>query len=422
MMSQRAPRVATRNMDLVVPLLVAMLLGVPLLLLASATLPPPQRRAIVPVLLYALGLRVALAVIFETVPETRVFHADSYGSEYFAQYIASYWKGQVPPPLTPARNYGYYYVLGAFDFAFGRYRLNSTIFNAIVGSLSVAVLYRIGLSMFHEKVARRAATFSAFFPSMVIWSSIAIKDCLVTFLILLSLLSCIRLRERFSLVSLFGVLLPIFAIYPIRFYLIYFLLAAFAGTMALNRPGKIFAGISKQLLLVGGLAGVILLFGLSSTTTDDLSMFNLNRVSDYRHGMAATAGSGFAQDVDISTTGGALAFLPIGVATMIWAPFPWQMLSLRPLLTLPEMLLWWTLAPALFRGVLFAARKRFAETLPIIVFSSTLLLGYALTMGNVGAAFRMRAQILNLLFLFVAFGHYLRRADRAGIDPELLVR
>jgi len=407
-------------MSVLVPLLFAACIGLPVIALATWGLTPQQRRFILPILLVAFAARVALSVVFATIPSTRIFHEDAYGYENVAVRLARYWMGEGPPVQLSERNYGFPYVLGVVDFLFGRYRLNSTIFNSIIGTLNIAVVFRIGLSLFHEAVARRAAFMVAFFPSMILWSAMALKDTLVSFLICMALLSCIKLRARFSFGAFVGTLIPLLAVYPIRFYLAYFLAAALLGTMAISRPGRLLASFSKQALLVGGLVIVVAAFGLSTSASADLDMFNLEKVSTYRHGMAA-ANSGFAQDVDISTTSGAILFLPIGVLTLLWSPFPWQMFSLRPLLTLPEMLIWWWLTPSLLRGFWFAMRKRFGDYSPLIVFSATLVVGYALTMGNVGAAYRMRAQVLNVMFLFAALGHYVGVARRRGLDVNQLV-
>ncbi len=390
-------------------------LGFPVIWLATWKLQPAQRRFIVPVLGGALLLRMAMSIVFATVPATRIYHQDAAESEIVARLIANFWMGEGPPIdyLISPKNYGINYVFAGFLYVFGRFPLNAAILNSLIGTLNPLLVYAIGLKLFHEAVARRAALLAAFFPSMIIWSSMALKDPLMSFMILFALLFCVRLRERFSFVNLTGTLLPIIACYPIRFYLVYFIGASVLGTMALNRPGRRVGGLSKQVILVAGLMAVIVGFGLMGSAMEDFnSFFNLEFVSTYRHGMAASANSGFAQDVDISTPGGAIAFLPLGLSTLIWSPFPWQMVSLGPIMTLPEMLMWWSLGPALMRGFLYALRKRFSDYSPIIVFATTLLIGYSLTMGNLGAAFRMRAQVFNLLFLFVAFGEHLARKSK----------
>src|SRR5260370_348748 len=223
---------------------------------------------------------------------------------------------------------------------------------------------------------------------MIIWSAVALKVPVMAFLICSTVYYCIRLRDHFSLMNRFGCIVPIVLVYPIRFYMVFFLLIATLGTMAMNRSGKILTGLSKQLAMVGVLFAVVTAFGLSSSWLKDYSdFFTLERASDFRHNMAITAQSGFAQDVDISSPLGALLFLPVGMATLLWGPFPWQMTSFRPLLTLPEMLIWWYFAAALLRGVWYALRMRARELSPVLVFTGTTTVAYSLIMGNIGAGF-----------------------------------
>ena len=44
---------------------------------------------------------------------------------------------------------------------------------------------------------------------------------------------------------------------------------------------------------------------------------------------------------------GLVAILVIGLSVLLFGPFPWQITSFRALLTLPEMLLWWSMFPSL---------------------------------------------------------------------------
>jgi hypothetical protein len=138
--------------------------------------------------------------------------------------------------------------------------------------------------------------------------------------------------------------------------------------------------------------------------------------------MAETANSGFSADVDISRPDSALMFLPIGMAHLLLAPFPWQMTSLGPLIAAPETIFWWTLVPGTVRGVVFSVKNRFSESLPLLAFTATLTAAYSLMQGNVGAAFRQRAQILVFLFIFSALGTYMAKARAAGLQPSLLLK
>ncbi|MEO9195747.1 MAG: hypothetical protein ABI445_19005, partial [Polyangia bacterium] len=251
-------------MEVVVPLLLAFVVYVPLVLLSTRGLTRDQQRLIRPILLGAFAVRVVVSTIFAIVPETRVFHEDAEGTEFWAIRIAGYWLGDgvhVPDWAIQDRNYGLTYLFGGLLVITGRFPLNITIFNSFIGTMNALLIYRIGLRLFAEPIARRAALFMAFFPSMIIWSTIALKDPLMSFFICITVLSAISLRERFSMLALAGCLLPMLAVYPIRFYLVYFMAASLAGTIALGRKDNLAAGASKQLLLFAGIAVLVMAFG-----------------------------------------------------------------------------------------------------------------------------------------------------------------
>jgi hypothetical protein len=106
----------------------------------------------------------------------------------------------------------------------------------------------------------------------------------------------------------------------------------------------------------------------------------------------------------VTTTGGALQALPVGLVYLLFAPFPWAIGSMRQLLTLPETLVWYALMPAFARGLLHSIRHRLRDILPILVFTVTLTLAYALMQGNVGTAYRQRTQVTMFFFVFMGVG------------------
>jgi len=134
-----------------------------------------------------------------------------------------------------------------------------------------------------------------------------------------------------------------------------------------------------------------------------------------------SAASGFAEDVDVSSPEGALSALPLGLSYLILAPFPWQLSSVRQAITLPEMLIWWASLPLLVLGLWFAIKYRIREVAPIIIFTTLLTLTYSILQGNVGTAYRQRAQLLVFYFVFVAIGFVLvkeKREERARRRPK----
>ena len=75
-----------------------------------------------------------------------------------------------------------------------------------------------------------------------------------------------------------------------------------------------------------------------------------------RRDLSRRANSGFGQDVDVSTATGAISAVPLGMTYLLFAPFPWQLASLRQLITLPEMIVWWVSFPLLVTGIWFTLK------------------------------------------------------------------
>jgi hypothetical protein len=411
-------------MDVLVPLISIGVFGSLAIYACVLRLPEGERNWLLRLLLFALLLRLGTAALFGLAPSTRFSHEDADGYEVIGLALANAWRGEGPPlHLAPyaGQNYGYFYICGALYSVFGRFPVVPAMFNGLLGTLTVFLIYRLTRRFFHVVVARRTALLISLMPSTILWNSVAIKDTVVTLLLVFSLLSCVRLKQRFSMSAFWGTVLPLVALQPIRFYMVYFLSIAIVASLLFDRGARFARGLPKLFLLLGGAALVIALVGLSSSTQEGVEFLDLSRVASYRQGMATTAHSGFAADADVSTPAGALAILPLGLAVLLLGPFPWQLTSLRALFAMPETLLWWALIPSLIRGLRYTLRNRFSECSPVILFAGLLTPAYALVHGNVGSGFRQRSQIFVFLFIFVAVGQYLKRCRRQRLDERLLL-
>ncbi len=132
------------------------------------------------------------------------------------------------------------------------------------------------------------------------------------------------------------------------------------------------------------------------------------------------------RDADVSTGEGAIKTIPLGLVYLLFAPFPWQLTSLRQSITLPEMLIWWASFPLLILGLWFSLKYRLRQISPVLIFTVMLTLAYSIFQGNVGNAYRQRSQLLVFYFIFVAVGYVLlleKREERKRRDlaePERL--
>jgi 4-amino-4-deoxy-L-arabinose transferase-like glycosyltransferase len=393
-----------------------------MVLLTVRSVPAEERPWIRKTMITAFAARMAVAVFFEVFRDWRIFHEDSEGYEVIAVALSRSWWGSGPPLNLADTNSGFSYLGGGICFLFGPFKLNLALFNGLVGTSTAFLIYRATRRFVHVRVARMAGGLVAFAPSMIMWSSIALKDAVTTFLIVVCLVSCMELKSKFTLQALAGTILPILAMQPIRFYLVYFMMFAVLGSLLIDRGLGALTGIYKQLFLLGAIVAVFVLTGVSGRTLQESDYLSFEKVSQYREGLALSARSGFSQDVDISTPGKALAFMPIGLANLLLGPFPWQMSSIRAVIALPETAIWWFLVPATVRGAMFLGRRRLTEISPVLLFAITLSCAYSLMHGNIGSGFRQRSQIFVLFFIFSAVGWYQDKCRKVGIDEELLLR
>jgi hypothetical protein len=171
--------------------------------------------------------------------------------------------------------------------------------------------------------------------------------------------------------------------------------------------------VSKQRLTLGSaiaVAGIVIpiLVGTGILAQHEalFEQFDLARIEKFRNDIAGGTGSGVTSTYDLNTTGGLTMGTAVGAAHLLLAPFPWQLgVSLRAVLTLPELLVWWWLFFAgVIPGLWYGLRKRFNDIQPILFFMLTLGILYSMMFGNVGLVFRQRAQLLPWLLIFAMVG------------------
>jgi len=157
---------------------------------------------------------------------------------------------------------------------------------------------------------------------------------------------------------------------------------------------------------------VLAYFGVDQYASQQMDSYGNFKQLQFMLLDASRSVSAFAEDVDVSSPEGALSALPLGLSYLILAPFPWQLASLRQAITLPEMVIWWASLPLIVLGLWFAIKYRLREVAPIIIFTTLLTLTYSILQGNVGTAYRQRAQLLVFYFVFVAIGFVLMKEKR----------
>ena len=389
-------------------LVVAILSAIALVIFRRYT---DEKEFITTVFLVALALRMGFGIFIHVFSLREFFGGDARAYDIYGSLLADTWLGRaqagglsVQVDDASGAGWGMYYLTGFIYSLLGRNIFAAQSICAVVGAATSPMVYFCANKIFNNlKVARIAAISIAIFPSFVIWSGQLLKDGVIIFLLVLIMTMILQLQERVNYVAIAMLVVALFGIMSLRFYILYMVLVSLVGSfiIGVNTSNKSILRRAFVLLLLGFSA---VYFGVGRNAGTEIRVFgNLERIQSSRADLAKSD-SGYGEDVDVSTTDGAISALPLGFAYLMFAPFPWQAANLRQAITIPEVLLWWAMMPLLISGLIYAIRYRMRSAFPILIFSLLLTIAYSLFLGNVGTAYRQRTQIQVFMFIMIGAG------------------
>lgn len=383
---------------------------------------PNDGRYLLKLFLFALLIRVFIGTAIFVFNGQDFFGGDAWTYDYYGLQQLLAWGGDTSAQASVdhfvgtgfASAWGMLYIVGGIYSMIGRNMLAIQLFNGVLGAATAPIIFLCAEHVFNNRNVARVAGFAvAFYPSLVLWSSQGLKDGPTVFFLALSILATLKLGQKLSIRYLAVMLLSLVGVLAFRFYIFYMMLAAIVGAFVIGMKAITAQSMARQFVVVLVIGLAFTYFGITRYATAQFETYgNLEQLNRSRQNLSSSANSGFGQDVDVSTTSGALTTIPTGLVYLLFAPFPWQLGSLRQSLTLPEMVAWWAAFPLLILGIWFSLKYRLRQMSPILIFTSMLTLAYSVFQGNVGTAYRQRAQLLVFYFIFVAVGAILVKEKR----------
>jgi hypothetical protein len=362
----------------------------------------------------ALLLRIIIGTIIFAFNKLEFFGGDANTYDFFGLQQLHAWMGDDYSAALVKRfigkgdasGWGMVYFVAAVYGLLGRNMLAVQFVNAVLGALTAPLSFLCAQMVFNNlRVAKIAAVAVGFYPSLVLWSSQGLKDAPIVFFLVLAILATLKLGQKLSFGYIAILLGSMFALLSLRFYVFYMIAVAIAGAFVIGMRSLTPLSFVRQFIIIILLGLGLTYLGVTRSASVQLDTYaNLTEVQRSRRDASTTAQSGFKSDVDVSTTAGAISTIPVGLMYLLFAPFPWQLASLRQSITLPEMIIWWASFPMLVLGIWFSIKYRLRMISPILIFTVMLSLAYSVFQGNVGTAYRQRAQLLVFYFIFVAVG------------------
>ncbi len=406
----------------------ATLVALPVAVLAGWLIYKPKIDQRFLIRLFAAGLlvRVFVGTMIFVFQQQSFFGGDAMTYDFFGFALTKSWEGDkyyqtVVDVFTgggAGSGWGMLYMVAAIYKVGGQNMLATQYVNSVLGAATAPLAYLISLEIFpNKRVARVCGLLTAFFPSLVLWTSQGLKDGPIIFLLTVSMLATLKLGTRFSYKYVTALALALCGLITLRFYVFYIIVLAVGAAFVMGRRRLTAQSFARQFIIMFVVGLALAYFGVSRYAGQQFDTYaNFKQLQLMRMDASQSAKSGFGQDIDVSTSEGVLSAIPQGLTYLILAPFPWQLTSVRQMITLPEMVVWWASLPLLVLGLWFTIKHRLREVAPILIFTTLLTLTYSILMGNVGTAYRQRAQLLIFYFIFVAVGFVLvkeRREDKA---------
>ena len=361
----------------------------------------------------ALLLRMILGTIIFVSNGQEFFGGDALTYDFFGKVQLQGWAGdRYAQSLadgfmsSSGSGWGMVYLVAAVYEIVGRNMLAVQFVNSALGAATAVIVFLCAHHVFNNlRVARVAGLAVAFYPSLVLWSSQGLKDGPVVFFLVLAMFATLKLGEKLSLKYIALLVFSLLAVLSLRFYVFYMICFAVGGAFVIGMQTITQISFFRQIFIIVLLGLALTYFGVIRSASIQIERFgSLEMVQRSRDDAARSAQSGFGKDVDVSTSSGALSAIPVGLIYLFFAPFPWELISLRQSLTLPEMIVWWASFPLMVLGLWFSIRYRLRMISPILIFTLMLSLAYSVFQGNVGTAYRQRAQLLVFYFIFAAVG------------------
>src|SRR5213075_97140 len=117
--------------------------------------------------------------------------------------FSAWMRGDVAQPFSfkwgGSTQVGYFALAGALYGTFGEYQFVPVLLNCVVGGLCAYPAYLLAARVSGRAAGRGAALLVTFFPSLVLWSALLIRDACVLFFLLWTACLAQSLLQRFRI-------------------------------------------------------------------------------------------------------------------------------------------------------------------------------------------------------------------------------
>jgi hypothetical protein len=284
------------------------------------------------------------------------------------------------------------------------------LMNCFIGAFVAVPMYALGRELGGERAGRIVGLAGAFWPSLILWSVLNLKDMMVVGLIAAVMFLTIRFARTPGLLVAGGLLLTFAALENLRLYVFYAFGWLVPATFFLLNRSPWRRRLATGLALWAAI--IVIMVGMNQGN----QWLGLRYLTDKRlealHGSrefgAGVAETGIELSDRISRYEGGWSVqirnLPIVMPYVLWAPFPWKAAKARELAVIPETLAWYAVEVLAVIALIVYGRSRWRDLFLPVILSGGLVLVFSAIEGNVGTIYRHRSMLFPGAFTLAAMG------------------
>jgi hypothetical protein len=323
----------------------------------------------------------------------------------FRNIVPHPWGGQNPGGIVSWVAATYYVV--------GHEIMVPKLMNCVLGGWTTVMTAVLAGRAFGKDVAKRAGFLAAFFPSLVLWSSVLMKDTSTLFGAQISLAAFLSLREKINPVAFVAMTFGLFVVGIDRAYEVFFVGLSILASFIIVADRR----LMRNLFLFCVFSGIVL-YVVRSTSNEMVVTYGdtasmLEQVQNIRIGFSAGTGSAMSTElVDTNSVSGLLLWIPLGLIYFFLAPFPFTGHTIISISTSPEMIGIYALMPAIGRSLRRELKQRRKSFMPLFFYLLVSAIGWSMVITNVGTVYRYRAQVFFVIVILIAADQIHRREER----------
>ena len=431
-------------------------LSLGLMMLAARLASDSRRLALVSLVALAGGIHMTAAVAIYSLAPHGFITGDDASYYRLASHAARYVRGDLldpsyAPPFWGGDAYlfgGFVYLETALFIIFGPDVRIPLLLNSATAVVAALLIYASAVRLFDSRVALIAAAVVALYPSLILWSSLNLKDSLTTAVAMSAVWALVAFATQPRVLFMLAPFAAAEALVYLRGYVAATIAIGAALTIAVaalpwsrrvtsaaigfvlataivfQSLAAIRVGEGNQLLTTFEQVRAAMAVGANTAFVPTLTP------KPSASGPPATAGPSATVPPSATTVAPSVAtvapsaavvsdtaapaasdaespptmtlsYLPVGLAYAIFAPVPLLTRRVQELIAAPEMVWWYVLCLGALVTV-WRERRGWRALTPVVLTTGGILLVLALTEGNVGTLFRHRGMVVPLVALLAA--------------------